>query len=422
MADDLITQMVNDPDFGKLSPAEQKKALAAHDPVFGKVADEEISKFVMAHQVTKATTVLSPEEQAQSRTLSNMTSAMSGQPMASPEDQARAEIGKQAGFGAAAATAGSVLAPVPAAGATGLGGTALRTLLSGAGAAPGVAVGQQNPTPGSVAGESALYAAPQPIAEGGAWLGEKLAPMASQSLARILRLTPKSFEFGREPSGEVLERGLSSGNLKTMVEHIGEASKDVTSQLNATLKAAPGTVNVFDVASEVSKSIPNQAAANRFEQVVLDSVDKLGLKNLDKLTNTETNALKQEVARQARFVEGDLRPSIANAEKVFGGKLKDKMIANAPDAESLFESSANLTEASKRGAYAVRAEKSGQGRSALSAVDIKRPATYPRAATDTITGARTLFKMANALKESVPVSTALRIAFSLVYPGAREEQ
>src|SRR5437773_2044233 len=57
MADGIITQMVNDPDFGKLSPAEQKKALAAHDPVFSKAADEEISKFVLAHQSAKAPAV-----------------------------------------------------------------------------------------------------------------------------------------------------------------------------------------------------------------------------------------------------------------------------------------------------------------------------------------------------------------------------
>lgn len=414
----------------KLTSAEFAAKIKAKYPQYVTIPDDELTeKIISKHPEyadkvalpAKTATILSPEEQAQSRTLSNMTAAMSGQPMASPEDQARAEIGKQAGFGAAAATAGSVLAPVPAAEAAGLGGTALRTLLSGAGAAPGVAVGQQNPTPGSVAGESALYAAPQPVAEGGAWLGEKLAPMASQSLARILRLSPKAFKFGREPAEEVLTRGLASGNLKEMVNNIGEASKQVTSELNTALKA-PGTVNVFDAATEASKSIPNPAAASRFEQTVLDAADKLGLKNLDKLTNTEANALKQEVAKQARFVEGDLRPSVSSAAKIFGGKVKDNLVANVPEAKDLLESSANLTEASKAGDYAVRAEKAGQGRSALSAVDIKRPVTYPRLATDTLTGARTLFGMANMLKDHTSVSNALRLAFQMVYPGSEGEQ
>src|SRR6266550_60989 len=307
----------------KLTSAEFAAKIKAKYPQYAAIPDDELTeKIVSKHPeyadkvalpIAKAATVLSPEEQAQSRTLSNMTAAMSGQPMAAPEDQARAEVGKQAGFGAAAATAGSVLAPVPAAGATGLGGTALRTLLSGAWAAPGVAAGQQSPTVGSVAGESALYAAPQPVSEGGAWLGEKFSPMASQSLARILRLGPKAFQFGREPAEEVLTRGLATGNLKEMVGNIGEASKQVTSELNTVLKKAPGTVDVFQAATDASKSIPNPAAVNRFEQTVLDAADKLGLKNLDKLTNVEANELKQEVARQARFVEGDLKPSVASA-------------------------------------------------------------------------------------------------------------
>jgi hypothetical protein len=38
-----------------------------------------------------------PEEDAPSRTLQNMTSSMSGQPMQNPEDQAEAEKGREAG-------------------------------------------------------------------------------------------------------------------------------------------------------------------------------------------------------------------------------------------------------------------------------------------------------------------------------------
>ncbi len=53
MADDTITQMVNDPDFGKLSLTEQRKVLAAHDPIFAKAGDEDISAFIQAHQTAK---------------------------------------------------------------------------------------------------------------------------------------------------------------------------------------------------------------------------------------------------------------------------------------------------------------------------------------------------------------------------------
>lgn len=53
MADDNpIFQMVQDPDFGKLPVAEQRKALTAHDPTFGQVGDDDLNKFVQAHQGT----------------------------------------------------------------------------------------------------------------------------------------------------------------------------------------------------------------------------------------------------------------------------------------------------------------------------------------------------------------------------------
>ena len=52
-------------------------------------------------------------EQARSRTLQNMTSAMSGQPMQNPDDQAEAEKGRQAGTiqGGVDIAAGSLLGP-----------------------------------------------------------------------------------------------------------------------------------------------------------------------------------------------------------------------------------------------------------------------------------------------------------------------
>ena len=67
-------------------------------------------------------------------------------------------------------------------------------------------------------------------------------------------------------------------------------------------------------------------------------------------------------------------------------------------------------------------EKAGRTESGLSAVDIKKPSTYPRLATDTITGAKTLFNVANMLKDHTSMANALRLAFQMVYPGSEGEQ
>jgi hypothetical protein len=47
---DQLTQMVSDPDFGKMPLTEQRKALSAYDPGFGQMGDSDLSKFVSAHQ------------------------------------------------------------------------------------------------------------------------------------------------------------------------------------------------------------------------------------------------------------------------------------------------------------------------------------------------------------------------------------
>jgi hypothetical protein len=416
MADDVITQMVNDPDFGKLSPVEQRKALAAHDPIFAKVNDDEISKFITAHHVVKQATGVQPITKFSGTDIpvspSRIPASMTGHP-----EEGFQPSDVHSALPMAGGAVGGAFGGVPGAGLGGAAGESLAELIDTA------STGKPTESPiTDIAKQGALQGA----LEGGGqvlnWAGGKLAPLASQSLARILRLSPKAFQFGREPAQEVLESGLAGGSLEKMAGKIGDASKQVTSQLTDVLKKAPGTVDVFSAGAEASKSIPNPDAANRFEQLILDSADKLGLKNLSNLSNVEANALKQEVAKQARFVEGDLRPSIANAAKQFGGKIKDNLIANAPEASDLLETSANLTEASKGADYAVRAEKAGQGKGGLSAVDIKKPSTYPRLLTDTPTGANTLFKMANMLKDHVGVSAALRTAFQMIYPQATESE
>lgn len=249
--------------------------------------------------------------------------------------------------------------------------------------------------------------------------GQFLSETASHSLARILRLTPKSFQFGREPAQEVLEAGLAKGSLPEMAKSIEQASKETTASLNTALQSTRGTVNAENHAIDVANSLPG-AMGNRFLKVVDEAASKLGLRSnqLSSLTAEEANALKAEVARQSKFVEGDARQSVASAGKAFGGKIKDSMIGLNPDVKDLLDTSANLTEASKGANFAVRAEKAGQGKSGLAGFDAKKPSTYGRPITDTSLGTQTLFKVAQALKETVGTSNALRMAFQLVYPQA----
>lgn len=290
----------------------------------------------------------------------------------------------RAGIGAAAAGGASALSGSDAA------GTAKDAALFGAGPEVG----------GSVLGK----------------VGEGLSSMASKSLARILRLTPKSFQFGREPAQEVLERGLTSGNMETMAASIGQASKDTTAQLNDVLKASKGTINAENLANDVANSMPS-TAGNRFQKVVEDALATLKLRSnqLSNLSASDANALKQEIAKQGKFVEGDMRASVGNAIKQFGGKLKDNIITIAPDAEDLLHTSANLTEASKGADLALRTEKAGRSSGGLKSFDLKKPATYVRPITDTPTGAQTMFHIANMLKDTVGASAAVRTAFKMVF-------
>lgn len=252
--------------------------------------------------------------------------------------------------------------------------------------------------------------------------GQLLSKNATGALARILRLSPKAFQFGREPAQEVLERGLAKGTLPEIKASIGEASKQVTSDLNDALKATKGTVNVENAALDVANNLPG-TAGQRFLKVVDDAAAKLGFRTnqLSSLSAADTNLLKQEVAKQSKFVEGDLRPSVANGGKVFGGRLKDEMVKLNPDVKDLLESSANLTEASKGADFAVRAEKAGQGKGLLGGVQVNKPSTYLRAITDRPGAPQTLYRIASALKEHTPISNALRLAYSLVY-GSGDEQ
>lgn len=406
------------------------KIRAKYPGAYDSISDDDLTSKIIAkypeygdHVSAPTGGVLSPEEQERSRTLSNMTAAMSGRPMAHPEDQAEFDKGRQAGFGAGAATIGSVAAPAAIPAVSGLTGVALRTGLATAGAVPGVAAGQQNPSPGSVTEEAALkYGLPHGAGETVGYLTDKLAPLAQHALARVLRLTPKAFEFGREPVHEVLEQGLAKGTVPEMAKSIEAASKQTTSQLNEALEGTKGTVNAENHAIDVSNTLPG-TMGNRFLKVVDDAMEKLKLRSnqLSSLTPAQTNELKQEVARQAKFVEGDAKASVASAGKMFGGKLKDDLIALNPNVKDLLETSANLTEASKGANLAVRAEKAGRGSGITGGVTLNKPSTYGRAI-DTPTRASTVFRIANMLKDSgVPISAVLRTAFGLAYPTTGEE-
>lgn len=299
-------------------------------------------------------------------------------------------------------------------------------LLTRAGIA-GVAAGGTKAAMGGTTEESLLTGAVQGIAPelgagGAGFLAKKLTPMAARALSRILGLGEKSVMFGREPAEEVLRQGIKGGSVPTLVENIGKASRETTAQLDTLLQSAKGTVDAQTQALQVAASIPNSSVASRFLQLVDDAASKLGLTNLGKLTASQANALKREIAKSAKFVEGDIKVVIGNANKEFGGRLKDGIIAAAPEAEQLLETSANLTEASKAGQAMLRKMKVGK---APVSVSLHKPGTIGRGITDTTIGVKTLFKAAEALSETTSVSNALRVAFRLVFPqssGAESDE
>src|SRR5206468_2527775 len=142
------------------------------------------------------------------------------------------------------------------------------------------------------------------------------------------------------PAAEVLEQGIAGNSLPKLVENIGVASKETTAQLNTLLKGTEGAVNAENIAIDVANSLPG-TAGNRFLKVVDDAADKLGLRSnqLSNLSAADMNALKQEIARQGRFVENDLKQSVGSAIKAFGGRAKDEIIKLNPDTESLLQTS-----------------------------------------------------------------------------------
>lgn len=60
MADDVVTQMVQDPQFQQLPIGEMRKALSAHDPMFQNADDNAITGFVQAHQQSAQTNAYHP--------------------------------------------------------------------------------------------------------------------------------------------------------------------------------------------------------------------------------------------------------------------------------------------------------------------------------------------------------------------------
>src|SRR5207253_2229241 len=85
-------------------------------------------------------------ENALSRTLQNMTSAMAGQEYQNPEDRPAGEAGRKAGMKAAAETVGMVLGGESIPAMRGLVGVLVRMLGSGGGAAAGNVAGQLGTT------------------------------------------------------------------------------------------------------------------------------------------------------------------------------------------------------------------------------------------------------------------------------------
>lgn len=397
--------LLNDADFQKLSPEAQHIVIGKRFPEYAKLSPEAqkvvLSKAAPANADPNAGRIVMP------------VAGGVGIPMDLGSSDAADEFKRQnvaLGPMAAGSLTGGLSEGLP---------VLARAAISGV-AAGGVAAGTGSEHP--VTEGVTQGVAPE---LGGAAIGkagEFLSDTASKALARLLRLSPKAFQFGREPARAVLEEGISGMSLPKLVENIGAASKETTAQLKTTLGAAKGTVNAENISLDVANSLPG-AAGNRFLKVIDDAAAKLGLRSnqLSNLSPLQLNELKQEVARQGKFIEGDMRASVGSAIKQFGGRAKDEMVKLAPDAGPLLEQSANLTEASKGGDYAIRMDKAGRGKGPLADVEANKPSTYLRPVTDSTLGAKTLFKVAHALKDSTGAANALRMAFQLVYPGANDD-
>lgn len=433
MADDTPSDLLNNPDFQKLSPEAQHIVLSKKFPAYANLSLE-------AQKVVLSKSII-PNANAQAA--AQLKSIIPDQSTDADEVKRLVESGASPSAALmqpkqTAIAVGGMAAPelVPEGlGGAGLLAAATRILLrsgaSGIGAGTGKmateAASGENPfsaTNLSETGKVALeQAGPTAVGSTMAELAHPVSKAAGPALARVLRLTPKSVQFGKEPAQEVLERGLATGTLPGIKNSIQEASKQVTSDLNDVLKATKGTVNVENHAIDVANNMPGNSSA-RFLKVVDDAAEKLGIRTnqLSSLTPMQVNALKQEIARQSKFVEGDVRPSVANAGRVFGGRLKGELIKLNPQVEPLLESSANLTEASKGADYAVRAEKVGQGKGLLGGVQLNKPGTYVRAITDRPSAPQLLYNIANSLKDHTPLSNALRVAINLAYGNPEGEQ
>jgi hypothetical protein len=397
---DSPQDLLSNPEFQKLSPEAQHIVISTKFPEYAKLSPE-AQKIVLSKAAPADSAATPAEKEYRPSFFAGVSGApptmaeMDPQQIAAYDERERQKIVKGAPIVASAASAG-----MPMLARMGVTGSAagLSSLLTGGSTEEAGANIRNNAVLPELGGSA--------LAKTGQFLGKA----ASHSLARILRLTPKSFQFGREPAQEVLESGLATGSLAGMAKSIEQASKETTADLNSALQSTRGTVNAENHAIDIANSLPG-AMGNRFLKVVDDAAAKLGFRSnqLSNLTAGEANALKMEVARQARFVEGEARQSVASAGKAFGGKVKDSLVGLNPDVKDLLDTSANLTEASKGANFAIRAEKAGQGKSGLAGFDAKKPVTYARPVTDTTVGTQTLFKVAQALKDTVGTSNALRM-------------
>jgi hypothetical protein len=399
---DSPQDLLNDPEFQKLSPEAQHIVIGKRFPEYASLSPE-AQKIVLskAAPAEPKTTFGIPLGFGQSQEVS-----MTPEELQQFQKEGKRDVVLGAGM-AASMVGGEIGLPFLA--RAGLSGTTVGVTSAATGSSPGDAL------------KDAAIQGALPEAGGAALgkVGEGLTSVSKKALARILRLGPKAFEFGKEPAAEVLEQGIAGNSLPKLVENIGVASKETTAQLNTLLKGTAGTVNAENIAIDVANSLPG-TAGNRFLKVVDDAADKLGLRSnqLSNLSAADMNALKQEISKQGRFVENDLKQSVGSAVKAFGGRAKDEIIKLNPDTESLLQTSANLTEAKKSGDYAVRMEKAGRGKGPLADVEANRPVTYPHILTDSTTGAKTLFRIAGILKDTVAPSQALRMAFNLAFPNA----
>lgn len=353
MANDPVTQMVQDADFAKLPLADQRKALIAHDQAFEALDDAGITRFVKTHQA--ALSVPDPAAQAHAEmqqaipTMQSIerarqpgaeTDLSKSSPFAASGKRVAAigegysdymkQSGVFAGTAAGTAGAGAVIGPAST--------LLTRSFAAGAGAGAGALAGGATPTEAVETGGSAVVG--QPIAEGltsgVSALAKKIltkAPTPTIPLADewrkindVLGVKANAIRIGENatslesaatmPGRALAKAGLTSEQLAKLTpleqqQAIQPIRTRAAAELDAGFQTATDSGTVFDVgksAFPIFKKIINPKAGIDLQQQAIDTFNSLaeeaGITNQRAATPQQARTLRQLLSGGARFQQG----------------------------------------------------------------------------------------------------------------------